>query len=308
MGKTSSDIGILDKLQPLVLAVFAECVARWPMCVYVYGEIFGGCYPHPAVAVDSSVSAVQTGIYYSPHIEFSAFDLATSTVVMPPGQRAFVPYADAMSVFAAARLPHQEPLFIGKYEQVQNYDIRFTTRVPERLGLPPLTDRTNYAEGVVIKPYRVAYVQGEKGLVRPIFKRKLPEFDERTEYHQAQKWNDDSDGDGDTDAAAAGAPRYDLVEGMLLEVDAMAVPARLHAAISKVGPVCGRDDVPRLRELAALLLEDFTDELREGYGEGWDTLSEEQRERLTEHMKRAATRMISAHLKQLQLQQEQRPA
>lgn len=270
--------------------------------MYIYGEIFGGCYPHPAVAPDHSVRPVQTGVYYSPRIEFSAFDLATSSAAAAAAaatvaSRTFLPYADAVAIFKAAGHPYQEPLFVGKYEQVQNYEIRFVSRVPERLGLPPLTDRSNWAEGVVIKPYRVAYVEGEKGPLRPIFKRKIAEFDERAEYHQAQKW-DDSDGDGESAPAAAAA--FDPVDGMLLEVDSMAVPARLHAAISKVGPVTGREDVTRLREIAALLLEDFTDELSEGYGELFADLSSEQRARVTEHMKKAATRLVSAHLKQLQ--------
>ncbi|CAF1642752.1 unnamed protein product, partial [Adineta ricciae] len=44
--------------------------------VYVFGEIFGGAYPHPDVPKVPHVTAVQTGIWYCPDIEFCAFDLA----------------------------------------------------------------------------------------------------------------------------------------------------------------------------------------------------------------------------------------
>ena len=43
--------------------------------VFLYGELYGGQYPHPDVDPVPGLQAVQTGVYYSPHIEFCAFDL-----------------------------------------------------------------------------------------------------------------------------------------------------------------------------------------------------------------------------------------
>jgi hypothetical protein len=37
----------------------------------VYGELFGGSYPHPFVPVEEAVSAVQTGVWYAPDVEFA---------------------------------------------------------------------------------------------------------------------------------------------------------------------------------------------------------------------------------------------
>jgi hypothetical protein len=44
--------------------------------VLLFGELCGGRYPHPEVPPDARVEAVQTGVYYSPTIEFYAFDIA----------------------------------------------------------------------------------------------------------------------------------------------------------------------------------------------------------------------------------------
>lgn len=44
--------------------------------IFIYGELFGGEYPHPEVNPVSGVQAIQTGVYYSPRIEYCAFDIA----------------------------------------------------------------------------------------------------------------------------------------------------------------------------------------------------------------------------------------
>ena len=43
--------------------------------VVLFGELFGGMYPHPDVEKDNRVHRVQSGVFYSPHIEFYAFDI-----------------------------------------------------------------------------------------------------------------------------------------------------------------------------------------------------------------------------------------
>ena len=44
--------------------------------VFIYGELFGGEYPHRDIPAIPQVQAVQTGIYYSPKIEYCGFDIA----------------------------------------------------------------------------------------------------------------------------------------------------------------------------------------------------------------------------------------
>jgi len=42
----------------------------------VYGELIGGTYPHKNVEKDTSATRIQKGIFYSPHNEFYAIDVA----------------------------------------------------------------------------------------------------------------------------------------------------------------------------------------------------------------------------------------
>lgn len=71
-------LGILDALSEKTRRAFSLLKAELSRLevIYLYGEIFGGSYPHPEVTPIPSVSPVQTGVYYCPGIEFSAFDIA----------------------------------------------------------------------------------------------------------------------------------------------------------------------------------------------------------------------------------------
>jgi Rnl2 family RNA ligase len=62
-------------LIPAVRALFRRLGdAAWAL---VYGELFGGHYPHPRVAALDGIVPVQTAIHYCPDVRFCAFDLAT---------------------------------------------------------------------------------------------------------------------------------------------------------------------------------------------------------------------------------------
>ena len=129
--------------------------------VIVYGELFGGWYPdNPKTWTGSSeridsngvclvpqeCRAIQEGIYYSPNIEYMVFD------VMVEG-RGFLGFVEMNDVVKKAGLFVCEPLKIGTYNQLLNYNIVFDSTIPEQLGWGALPRGTNLAEGIVIKPY-----------------------------------------------------------------------------------------------------------------------------------------------------------
>ncbi len=76
--------------------------------LYVYGELFGGHYPHPDITSTStstsastststsSASAVQTGVWYAPDLRFCAFDIAYDDAT---GQHTFIDYGVACELF-----------------------------------------------------------------------------------------------------------------------------------------------------------------------------------------------------------------
>lgn len=238
---------LLERLGPRVLTAAAGVLARDPRVelVFIYGELFGGGYPHAEVGADPAVQPVQTGCWYSPTIELCAFDLG----VLRERERAYVDHDEAARVFAEAGIFHAEPLARGSYEEMMSLPIGFESTIPAALGLPPLPPG-NKGEGVVVKPVRAVSVPRRAGSIRPVIKRKIPEFAEDARFHEAEKW------------AARPAPADGAValEVLRYEVSALVTETRLAAAVSKVGRVAP-GDAARAAEVLTLIVEDLYAEL-----------------------------------------------
>jgi Rnl2 family RNA ligase len=148
--------------------------------LYLYGELFGGHYPHPSVAKVVGLSAVQTGIWYAPDIRWCVFD----AVVCPAGDQAAARYLSQgalATATAATSILHPPTLARGRRSELQFLATRFPTKLPAMLGLPPID--ANWAEGLVIKP------DGELPAGRrPIEKRKIEEFDEKR-FDESAAWD-----------------------------------------------------------------------------------------------------------------------
>jgi Rnl2 family RNA ligase len=208
--------------------------------ILVYGELFGGHYPHPAVAPVPGLSAVQTGVWYSPRLEYCAFDLAA---VRADGTREMAACDDALALFRSAGLFAAEPLFTGSLAEASRFPVERSSAIPARLGLPPL-DQPNLAEGVVIKSNRAWAIGG--ALVRPAFKRKIAAFAEDERYQGAEK--------------PAGSPRDsgDALGALLELASALINPPRAAAARSKIGAL---DDDARRRRAIETIREEVLEEL-----------------------------------------------
>ncbi|MFY7788797.1 MAG: RNA ligase family protein, partial [Thermoflexibacteraceae bacterium] len=175
---------VVQQIEEKILALFEQLSIYYPAKRYtVYGELFGGVYPHPNVPPVEHLQAIQTGIYYSPNINFCAFDIA-----IEPDEEAdnklYLPYQEALLYFEQFDIFHAKPLFIGKLHEVMQFDIRIPSTIPAQLGLPLVSP--NLIEGIVVKPYKALPASLPK---RIIFKVKNPEFDESKEFHEAQKWS-----------------------------------------------------------------------------------------------------------------------
>ncbi len=133
--------------------------------IVVHGEIFGGVYPHPDVPINSKVSKVQKGVYYSPDINFAAFDLRIDGFL--------VDYHSMAAYCTASGIGYLEPLFIGSFEDCLKYNNEFQTTIPAQLGLPEIEN--NICEGVVLKPIVTDYLYDRS---RVILKNKNDKFRE----------------------------------------------------------------------------------------------------------------------------------
>ena len=114
--------------------------------IAVYGELFGGVYPHPDVPPRPRTKPVQKGIWYSPGVDFYAFDL----YVFTREGGFFLPVREADYLFSTAGLLYARTLFAGTLDDCLDYPCVFPATLPSELGLPPIKE--NYCEGIVLKP------------------------------------------------------------------------------------------------------------------------------------------------------------
>src|SRR5262249_15141114 len=152
-------------LRDRLTAAARAALAGRGTAVRLYGELYGGAYPHPGVPRVPGITAVQTGVWYSPDPRFALFDV----LVTDGGEGVCLPYAQVREVAAATGLDVVPLLRRGRLSDLDAVPTRFVTTVPTALGLPSLPD--NFAEGVVIRA-DLALPPAR----RPIVKRKIAEF------------------------------------------------------------------------------------------------------------------------------------
>lgn len=285
---------LLQRIAPQLRAVFdylqaPEAKPMWqesdspPLRVFIFGELFGGGYPN--LPSPEGVKPVQTGIYYSPNIEFSAFDLALS-FASDPSLRTYVNFEDALRIFNATGLFSVQPIVIGKYEQVVNHPNRFLSEIGTRLGFPAVPD--NLAEGIVIRPMRTVLVTTKKGLERAILKSKIAEFSEDRRYHTAEKWDDQP-------AEPHWESQDTAVADLAYELSSLVTTQRIDNAISKFGPITDPSDRPRMRQLLDIYLSDILDHVKDQFEPQWNSITKEEQEELTKGLKKEAIALFRTH-------------
>lgn len=243
--------GLLRHLTPLAVALAQRAARSVPQLdvVQIYGELFGGSYPHPDVPAVSGLQPVQVGVWYAPDLRFMAFDVA----VQSGGARRFVDFHVAKEWCEESGFLFSSPLFEGSLEECLDFPVQFETKLPARLGAPPLP--RNYAEGVVVRPRLEPHVaRNGKESGRGLFKRKIPAFSEKQYQNDAwQKGPSSSQG------------LLDEEQLILMEIAAHATPQRVSNVLSKTGNVDPRDKVA-CRQLLEDLKEDVGEALEEREG------------------------------------------
>ncbi len=225
-----------------------------PRSIRLHGELYGGHYPHPDVAPCAGFSPVQSGVWYAPDVRVAVFDIQIDRGDAP----LFLSHRDVEALSTDAGFETVPVLGRGSKATLDLLPVRFVTRVPSMLGLPPIAD--NVAEGYVIKPDAESRVDA-----RPAVKRKIPEFDE-----------------GRFDDGAAWDPRVTVSPSVLCARAVSLINlARLASARSKVGP----HDREALYEEAAL---DAMIDLERAFPTAVRALSQEELEGLHATLIRSA--------------------
>jgi Rnl2 family RNA ligase len=134
--------------------------------VVIYGELFGGSYPHPDVPKIKTAKRLQKGVFYHPDNLFYAFDIKVNG--------SYLTVDETDEFFEKAEFFYAKSLFRGPLEECIKYPDDFLSKISQWLGLPPIED--NIAEGIVIKPVEPRFLRvGD----RVILKSKNEKFKER---------------------------------------------------------------------------------------------------------------------------------
>ncbi len=123
--------------------------------ITVYGEFYGGIYP----GIKTKNKKIQDGIYYTPELEFEAFDLFYRT---PENPRNIYPYKEACAHLIKVGLPYAVILKEGSLKELYStLDPEvFQSTIYAKFGLPKLDD--NLSEGYVIKPNEAIFIENER--------------------------------------------------------------------------------------------------------------------------------------------------
>jgi Rnl2 family RNA ligase len=216
--------------------------------VRIFGELFGGSYPHPEVGVNNIAPCVQKGVFYSPDLHFYAFDL------MVDGE--LVNTLTASTVFDVSGFFRAKTLFSGTLDECLSYPNDGLTTIPGELGLPDIDG--NIMEGVIIKPVEPGFI----GMSRVILKNKNEQFSEKQkEPRKARQPEIVSD-----ELQAA----FDTLSQYLVE-------NRLDAVLSKVG---GEVEGPMVGKIMGMVVQDAMEDLLKDEPEVVAKLEKTERKRL----------------------------
>lgn len=236
------------KVYSMLKACFSDLLS-----IIVYGEMYGGAYPHKDVKRIGAMSAIQKGVYYCPGHDFYGFDI----YVYRPDESFYLDVETANYLFAEAGIFFAQTLFEGTLDECLAYPNAFPSTIYKHFGLPEIED--NICEGIVIRPKDPLYIPNG---ARIIIKSKNARFAEKKGVKHAPK-----------------VPKAipEEVVHLFTQAEAYFTPARLDNVKSHIGEVSFPKDLGRVSGLLAKdVLEDFLKE----YAEDYDNLAKQEQKSL----------------------------
>ncbi len=267
---------LLERYTGKILALFASIKKDHAGLqeLLVYGEMFGGKYPHKDVKNDNKILNIQKGVFYTPLHEFYAFDLF---IVIENGRR-YLSVKESNHYFEKGQYIYAKTLFEGTLDQCIAYPNAFQSKVSEWLGYPPIDD--NICEGIIIRPETPAYLSNG---TRILIKNKNERFAEKKAVKKRQP-------------SAFKETTYSQELNTVLPMVADYVTEnRLNNVISKIGQISMPADFGKLTGLFGKdVLEDF---FKEHSGE-YSALEKSEQKILNRHINQLTTAFIKQMYKQ----------
>lgn len=230
---------VREKYREQILSLFRELESHGARSITIFGELFGGAYPHKEVKRNSLASTVQKGVFYTPDNDFMAFDIWLGNT------GTFLDAELAESLFEKHGFLYAKTLFKGSLKECLQYPNQFITTLPAQFGLPEIEG--NFCEGVVIRPVKTVYMYSGS---RVLIKNKNEKFGEKTSRKVKMVVEEKI-----SEEAAL----------LCSEIATLVNENRLNNVISKTGEVSQKDFGKLVGLLCKDALEDFLKEHQETY-------------------------------------------
>ncbi|MCP4152839.1 MAG: RNA ligase, Rnl2 family [bacterium] len=233
--------------------------------ITVYGELFGGSYPHKDVLKVKGAKRLQKGVFYHPGNLFYAFDIRVDG--------SYLPVDECNGLFESVDMFYAKPLLRGTMEECLNYPNTFLSKISQWLGLPEIED--NIAEGVVIKPVNPGYLKvGE----RIIMKSKNEKFKERKSVKKRPP--------------KQVVPLSPEAERLLQEMEAMVTENRLRNVLSKRGELPYPVPKNLFGEIMKAFNDDVMEEFNKDFEQDYDQLDSKEQKKIAKNINLSSAKLV----------------
>ena len=261
---------LVERYQNRIQKLFADIKAKYPEMsqISVFGEMFGGFYPHDGVQKEHNVSLIQKGVCYAPGHEFYGFDIYLFT---EDGGR-FLPVDEVNELFESNGFFYARTLFQGTLAECLKYPNAFQSKIAEWLGLPAIDD--NICEGVVIRPVVPMYLRNGS---RVLIKSKNERFAEKKSVKKRNK------------LFAEPIPYSEALQALIAEGEAYVTENRLTNVVSHIGEVHFPKDFGRVM---GLLSKDVLDDFLKEHGGSYSALDKCEQKSLNKELNKFCTALV----------------
>ena len=261
---------LLERYKARVLKLYTDIKAKYSEVAHisVFGEMFGGLYPHDDVKAERKVSLIQKGVCYTPGHEFNGFDI----YLFSDDKGRYLPVDEVNDLFEANGFFYAKTLFRGTLAECLKYPNAFQSKIAEWLGLPAIDD--NICEGIVIRPVVPMYLKNGS---RVLIKSKNERFAEKKSVKKRNK------------LFAEPVPYSETLQALIVEGEAYITENRLTNVLSHIGEVHFPKDFGRVMGLFSKdVLEDFLKE----HGGSYSSLDKCEQKSLNEELNKLCTSLV----------------
>lgn len=261
---------LLDRYRERVISLFNEVRAKHQKvtAISVFGEMFGGLYPHNEVKRIPSMMLIQKGVCYCPEHEFYGFDI----YIFAGNDSRYLPVDEVNELFENNGFFYAKTLFRGSLNECLKQPNAFQSKIAEWLGLPAIDD--NICEGVVIRPVEPCYLRNGS---RVLIKNKNERFAEKKGVKKRNK------------LFVEPVPYSDALKSLIVEAEAYVNENRLANVVSHIGEVHFPKDFGKVM---GLLSKDVLADFLKEHGGEFDALEKCEQKVFNKEVNKLCTALV----------------